>query len=76
MKRSRYLFENNTSIDYHNITENDVIDYDTLCMWRLNKLYNQLQHCKLEFCEKCHFEKIICEFKDEYKDVLMRLNII
>ena len=43
MKRSRYSYENDTAVNFPCFTHNDVVDYDTLCVWRLKKLYNQQQ---------------------------------
>ena len=45
MKRTRYSYEHDTSINFTCFSEVDVVDYDTLCVWRLKKLYNQ-QQCK------------------------------
>jgi len=76
MKRTRYLFENDTVLDFPNFTKNDIIDYDTLCVWRLKNMYNQLQLKSMTFEEKESVQLCIDEYKFEHKDVLQRLNIV
>ena len=76
MKRSRYSYENDTAVNFPCFTQNDVVDYDTLCVWRLKKLYNQQQFNTLTLLEKDNIEIMIDEYKNEYADILIRLNLI
>ena len=76
MKRSRYSFEHNTHINFFCFSCDDVIDYDTLCVWRLKKLYNQQQRKQLTMSEKDDLQDTINEYKYEYQDILDKLNII
>ena len=75
MKRSRYKYEHNAYIDFNCFSHNDVIDYDTLCVWRLKKLYNQQQLNTLTLLEKNDLQEVIQEYKKEYYDILVRLNV-
>ena len=75
MKRSRFSYENDTRINFPCFSCDDVIDYDTLCVWRLKKLYNQQQLKTLTLFEKDNIQSIINEYKYEYEDILNRLNI-
>lgn len=75
MKRSRYSYENDTVVNFPYFTRNDVIDYDTLCVWRLKHMYNQQQFNTLTLFEKDNIQIMIDEYKNEYEDVFIRLNL-
>ena len=76
MKRTRYQYENNTKIDFPNFTYDKVVDYETLCVWRLKDLYNQKNKTKLTSQEKYHIQQAINDYKKDNQDILLKLNVI
>lgn len=75
MKRTRYQYENNTMIDFPSFTRDDIVDYETLCVWRLKDLYNQIQKTSLSLNEKQNIQISIDEYFLEHYEILSRMNL-
>ena len=76
MKRTRFQYECNTKIDFPNFTCEQVEDYETLCVWRLKKLYNQKNNINLTLQEKNDIQQAINDYTLDNKDIFLKLNII